>query len=372
MAQGQTNIIFQTAFLGDLLLTIPLIRRLKKIDSESSLMLVCRPGFGDLFARLNLVDDVLELDKRNVTGLQEFRDRLAHHHIRYLISVHRSVRTALALRTVQAEHKLSYHQWWNRPFYDLRVPRDMRLPEALRVLSLLAPIDPDIRELVEQWSTNTEQNNLRLKSSILKWPKPIPDECHVRVAPNPAIAESVNNQLAHPFAVIAPSSQWSTKCWTEEGYRRLAELMAERGLNVYLVGTRDERDVCDRISASVNHDVVRSANVEVRSLAGRFDLLHLHALMSQAQVVVANDSGPMHLAAVAGRPVVGIFGPTVLAQGYRPWSDQSAVIQTDLDCRPCGRHGHMKCPIGTHACMKNISAEMVMQAVEQLTNQLSL
>ncbi len=353
--------------MGDALLTIPLIRRLKKIDAQSSLIFVCRPGYGDFFERLGLVDEVLELDKRNITGLEEFRERLSRHSIRYLVSVHQSVRTALALRNIRAEQKISYQQWWNRPFFNLRVQRPMNLPEPLRALALLSPIDPSTDEQFKQIYLSGEQNNLHTKTSMLSWPHPLPVEYSMAVECDKVALEQVLAQVKRPYAVIAPSSQWTTKQWTSNGYSELIKRLKEQGLNVYLVGTRNEREVCESIRDIHAKTYMRPeahAHIEVRSLAGRFDLVHLHALMSRAEVIVANDSGSMHLAAAAGRPVVGIFGPTVLRQGYRPWTNESAVVQIDLGCRPCGRHGHKECPLGTHECMKKITAEMVMNAVE--------
>ena len=352
--------------MGDALLTIPLIRRLKKVDPQSSIIFVCRPGYGDFFERLGLVDEVLELDKRNITGLEEFRERLSRYSIRYLISVHQSVRTALALRNIRAEQKISYRQWWNRPFFNLRVLRPMGLPEPLRVLALLSPIDPSTAEQINKMNFNGEQNNLPTKASILSWPNPLPAEHSMAVECNSVAVEQVLAQVTKPYAIIAPSSQWTTKQWTSSGYVELIEKLEKQGLNVYLVGTRNEREVCESIRdthAKMYKRPEVHAQTEVRSLAGRFDLVHLHALMSRAEVIVANDSGSMHLAAAAARPVVGIFGPTVLRQGYRPWADESAIVQIDLGCRPCGRHGHKECPLGTHECMKRITAEMVMGAV---------
>ncbi len=342
-------------------MTIPLIRRLKAFDPDCSLIFVCRPGFGEFFERLGLVDEVLELDKRNVTGLEEFRERLSRHSIRYLISVHQSVRTALALRKIRAEYKISYRLWWNRPFFDLRVTRPMELPEPLRVLALLSQVDGITAAQIADIKQSGVQKNLAERAPVLNWPEPIPQEYQMTVEPNKAAVEQVRGLVSSPYVVVAPSSQWSTKQWTTEGYADLIGKLTNKGLNVYLVGTRNERDVCERVRDAAGPN----AKSVVRSFAGRFDLVQLHALMSEAQAIVANDSGTMHLAAVAGRPIIGIFGPTVLKQGYRPWSNDSAVLQVDVRCRPCGRHGHKKCPIGTHECMKKISADLVMNAVER-------
>jgi heptosyltransferase-2 len=90
--------------------------------------------------------------------------------------------------------------------------------------------------------------------------------------------------------------------------------------------------------------------------------------MTYGKVVVSNDSGAMHLASVAEVPTVAIFGPTVLEFGYQPWNNMSAVVENkEINCRPCGKHGHEKCPIGTHVCMTSISANQVLEKIKALT-----
>ena len=89
-------------------------------------------------------------------------------------------------------------------------------------------------------------------------------------------------------------------------------------------------------------------------------------MFTQGTALVCNDSGAMHAAAAAGLPTVAVFGPTVLAQGFRPWQNQAMVVQRRLECRPCGKHGSDKCPIGTHACMEGIEAGEVLEALESL------
>ncbi len=86
-------------------------------------------------------------------------------------------------------------------------------------------------------------------------------------------------------------------------------------------------------------------------------------LMQRSQLVVSNDSGSQHLASLVETPLVSIFGPTVLSQGFGPWQNKAVVAQaTGLTCRPCGRHGHDKCPIGTHVCMTSLTPDSVYQA----------
>jgi heptosyltransferase-2 len=70
------------------------------------------------------------------------------------------------------------------------------------------------------------------------------------------------------------------------------------------------------------------------------------------------------LAALVSAPTVGIFGPTILEFGFRPWNSNAIVVEThkQLTCRPCGKHGPQVCPVGTHECMESINVETVWKA----------
>ncbi|MCB0370096.1 MAG: hypothetical protein KDD45_11895, partial [Bdellovibrionales bacterium] len=83
-------------------------------------------------------------------------------------------------------------------------------------------------------------------------------------------------------------------------------------------------------------------------------------ILSHADLVIGNDSASSHLACLCDCQLVSFFGPTVLDFGYRPWGNKVYIFENEtLKCRPCGPHGHKKCPIGTHECMKSIKPEMV-------------
>jgi hypothetical protein len=79
-----------------------------------------------------------------------------------------------------------------------------------------------------------------------------------------------------------------------------------------------------------------------------------------AAVVVAGDTGLLHLAAAVGLPVVGIFGPTTSSDGF--WGHAGEVVELPLACRPCGKHGGDACPVGDHACLRGITIDAVLAA----------
>ncbi len=151
---------------------------------------------------------------------------------------------------------------------------------------------------------------------------------------------------------LAPGARWATKRWPTERWVELADAW-EGG--VALLGGPDELDLLSDVAR-------RSARaVSVCAEAG-FD--RTLELLGSARAVVAGDTGLLHLAGASGVPVVGIFGPTRSQDGF--WCYPGEVAELDLPCRPCSRFGGARCPIGDHACLEELSTELVRQRIEAL------
>lgn len=148
---------------------------------------------------------------------------------------------------------------------------------------------------------------------------------------------------------VCPGGRWATKRWPAGNY---AELLNRLNGQVIFLGARTDRAMAEEIVSRVKYKVI--------NLTGKTSLVQLAALLAQADVLITNDSGPMHLAAALACPLVALFGPTDhLRTG--PWGDQHRILFTDLFCRPCRRR---QC--AEWKCMEMISVELVYQAVEQI------
>lgn len=342
------HLVFQTAFPGDVFLSVPLIKRIRDWDPANQLVLACRPGLGEFFLKNGLVDDVIEIDKRTREGRTAAFKRLTEIVWDVVFCPHESPRTAWWMWRMRAKEKVGFQKWWNRPVFTLRVKKPDHLPDALRQLSLLAPIDYKIAELMAGEDVQDLVNSNSQNATVPFWTTPIPSWVDMRTV----TAYPVGHKI-----FLAPGSVWETKRWTLKGYIDLARMLILRGCNVELVGSGAEKNLCDEIQKQVPGVVNR---------AGQTSLARLVDLFSTGTALICNDSGAMHAASAAGLPTVAIFGPTTLSLGFRPWQERSIVVQRELKCRPCGKHGANKCPIGTHECMEGISAKAVLEALDQL------
>ena len=104
--------------------------------------------------------------------------------------------------------------------------------------------------------------------------------------------------------------------------------------------------------------LLRHASDRLRSAAGLFNLRELRELLSRSALFVGADSGPMHIAAAAGTPIVALFGPTRPAH-FAPWKAEAVIIQKELDCRPCRQR---ECRHGDYRCLQTITPDEVFEA----------
>ena len=263
---------------------------------------------------------------------------------------HESATTARFVRRVHSRKKIGFRKWWNFFVFDEVVTKDKTWPEAFRQMSLLFPIEPSLKAKI------SAPENLNQKDNQSRMPEPP----GWSLADHPkGNADSLLKQLSgRPKTLVClfPGSVWETKKWTDQGFLETANELAKNH-SVVLMGSKSEWDLCEK---------VRNGNPNIQNEAGRLTLKESVAILGCADLVISNDSGGQHLASLVNVPVLSLFGPTVLAQGFRPWVAKSAVAELDLNCRPCGKHGHKKCPLGHHNCMKQLESKTVLELAGEL------
>lgn len=346
--------------------------------------MACRKGAGQLFKDLKLVDEVIEVDKTDSKSGRDFSRAVRKESYQVVLCPHESFRTAWLMRRIRAVKKVGFEQWWNGFAFNVRLMRPMHWPEALRQLSLLRALNISVADQFERSVGSNFLNSQVPRNMVKKWADRIPKFAQLYVAPDATVVAAAKAKLGIqlPAVFVAPGSVWATKMWKEKHYIEIVKKLSARKLNVYLTGSSAEAELCERIAVAAESAVSgpaarvtgtldssessRDSSAEIRSIAGQTSLTEMHALMTLSKFIISNDSSPIHLAAMAGVPSIAIFGPTTLNLGYRPWDDRSKVAQVDLPCRPCGKHGHMVCPLGTHACMEDVTVAQVESLIRDL------
>jgi heptosyltransferase-2 len=351
------TLFIQTAFVGDLFLSIPSLKFLKQKYPDRELILYCRKGLGPLFKNLKLVDHYYEVDKAHPKK-QNQKAELSEKKFELIVSVHESIRSTILTYNLESKTKLGYESWWNFFAFNIRKPRRMEWPEVLRQLDLLSALDTDLESHLRELFEKKQFLNSNAQRDILN-NLSIPDWASLSVRGEVKKLEYQNSvpELPEKYYVVAPGSVWPTKRWTEDGF---VNLMNHLNYPVVLVGSNEEQELCSRLTLKSKNAINTSGKTTIQ------DTLKI---MSQALLVISNDSGAQHMACAVETPVVSLFGPTTLDLGYRPWFSKVRIAEvSNLKCRPCGKHGSKKCPIGTHECMKNISWQSVLALANQLVN----
>jgi heptosyltransferase-2 len=334
-------LVVQSGFLGDVVLTTPLIAALRRRFPTAALAMLVTAAAAPLVAAHPALDAVLIDDKRGagrgVRGLARLARRLRRERFTIALAAHKSPRTALALRAAGIARRIGFAGAPGAALYTDRVARAPDGHDRDRILGLLTPLGGPVTsdEVQRPWVAVDAGTRARAADLLAGVPA---DE--------------------RPLAAICPGAAWRTKRWPVAAFGALVRDLEERGYRCVLLGAGDERAITAAVRAAAGGRGV--------DLAGRTDVGVLAAVLARMAVVVSNDSAPMHLASAAGVPQVAIFCATVPAQGYGPLGARALVVEKDLACRPCGRHGGTRCPRGTDDCMELVEVAAVAAAVERV------
>jgi heptosyltransferase-2 len=156
---------------------------------------------------------------------------------------------------------------------------------------------------------------------------------------------------------LAPGAAHATKRWPVEHWRTLIQRIVAEGFDVVVVGGPDDSQLGAELSQNTGGRVV--------SAAGVFGLQGTGAVLQRAAVLVSGDTGVMHMATGVGTPVVALFGPTVRAFGFFPYTSRAEVLELALPCRPCSSKGGPRCPLGHHHCLVKLRPECVHGALQR-------
>jgi heptosyltransferase II len=169
------------------------------------------------------------------------------------------------------------------------------------------------------------------------------------------------HRYARPTVGINPGAAYgSAKRWPQEQFAAAAAALADR-YDIAIFGSPREREMASAIVTLLEQRGVHNC----QNLAGRTSIATLTAMIAGLDLIITNDSGPMHMAGALGVPIVAIFGSTNHIQTC-PWHHPlTAIVRHDLPCAPCMRR---TCPLERHACMEDIEPEEVIAAARQVTS----
>lgn len=341
-ANWENLLIVQTSFLGDTVLTLPLITEVRRRFPVRKLSLLCQPLSHELLQDHPAIDEIIVDDKkrddRGIGGLRRKAALLAAKKFTLALTPHKSLRSALLLYLAGIPCRIGFRQSRGWFLFHQRVERDPARHDVERNLSLL-----------EAFGIAAEECRRAIDLPI-----------------SPAVQTEVDEKFralgiseSKPIIGVNPGSVWPTKRWSRQGFSQLIGLLRETfDCQVVLFGGAED--------AAVVGDVLASCGMAAVSLVGEISLRELPAAIRRCRVFVTNDSGPMHIAVAERVPTVALFCATTPNLGFFPYTQHAIVVEKNLSCRPCTSHGGRRCPLGSEACIQLIEPANVLQAVEKL------
>lgn len=325
-------LIIQTAFIGDAILSTTVFKGIKKVLPNASLDVLAIPQTSNLFYNNPNIENVYEFNKRKfynrVTSFFKILSLIKKNKYDLAISIQSSFTSSVLMKFGGVKFRIGYPRQ-KLLTHTIKLKKGLHIRK--RVLRLLEPICnktilDDETELF--WSID-ESNRIS------------------------KIAELESSKLK---IAIAPGSAQFTKQWPKEYFGRLIKKLEENNFNVFLIGGKEDRYLCDEIVAK--HDL------SAVNLSGDLTLLDSAALINKVDLVISNDSAPLHIANAVKTDVFAIFGPTVKRFGFYPYRENDKILEVELDCRPCGKHGGDKCPLEHFKCMVELTPEIVFEEVK--------
>ncbi|SMF78973.1 glycosyltransferase family 9 protein [Pseudobacteriovorax antillogorgiicola] len=343
LADIETIVWIQTSFLGDIVLSTAAFNALKAEAPHIRQVLITTPIGKAALKDHPSIDEVVVFDKGGKSFWQASRAvkqscSSLDKSTTVILQAHRSFRSSLLSlrlgfqRITYGETSLS----WNAQ----TVSRVASLHESARIGLLLEPLGVS-REAI-----------CKARMSL---PKSMNEHLSKRLLP-----------LNRPLIGVAPGSVWGTKRWPAEKYGDLVKKALDAGQSVVLLGSGGEREQADIVSNMVgDHD-------QFLNLVGKTNLDDLRYLIPSLDVLVCNDSSPIHYGSAFGVPTLAIFGATVPAMGFGPRAMGSRVVDIpigEVPCRPCSDHGPKVCPLEHFQCMRKIDTDAVFVTLQQMIDE---
>jgi ADP-heptose:LPS heptosyltransferase len=322
-------LVLRFSSIGDIVLTTPVLRCVKQQVPGVELHVATRDRFTDLVAHSPHVDKVHVLGN----DLGDLIRRLKAEGFDHIVDLHHNLRTWKVKRALGVPStsfpKLNIEKWLLVNFRMDRMPRVHIVDRYL--------------ETVKHLGVKNDGKGLELF---------IPKDREVDVNTLPAMHRN-------GYVALAIGAAHATKRLPPF---KLIELAQRIEGPLVLIGGPDDRAVARSIADAVG--------ARAFDATGKYDLLGSASLIRQARSVIAHDSGAMHVACAFHRPVVSVWGNTVPLFGMGPYQpqhpQQAHTVEVEgLDCRPCSKIGHDKCPKGHFNCMEKQDVGRIASLVNQ-------
>jgi heptosyltransferase-2 len=322
-------LIIRFSSIGDIVLTTPVVRCLKKQLPDAEVHYLTKYGFREIMESNPYVDK-LHLLKDDLNGVIE---NLQKEKFDYIIDLHNNLRTLKVKQALQVVPSISFNK--------LNVQKWLLTALKINVLPRVHIVDRYL-ETVKKFGVKNDGKGL---DYFIPGKDIVPDN-------DIPAAQSLG------YVAVVIGAAHNTK---KLPVHKLQELCAKIDHPIILLGGAEDRAIGDEI-ASIDP-------IKIYNSCGKFSLNESADLVRRAKIVITHDTGLMHIAAAFKKPVISVWGNTVPAFGMTAYYGNSMVANDlfevkGLWCRPCSKIGYSKCPLGHFKCMEKQDIEQMVQKAE--------
>ncbi len=317
-------LVIKLSSLGDLFHALPAVHNIK-IGTNATIDWVVQSEYADVVRCFEDVERVIPFPRRSFfRDFASFRRDLRAVEYDFVVDLQGLMKSAAVGAMARSKRRIgpSFHREGSRMFYT----------------EVAGQLNKN-RHAVEETLDVVRHLDLELLSPTFPISFPLKKFDHPR-----------------PFIAVMPESRWKTKNWSVEYFvDSLKALEAKVGGTVFLAGAPEDRAACEQISEALGGTGI--------VLAGETSLVDLGSLLSRMDLVISNDSGPMHIAAAVGTPALALFGPTD-PRRTGPYGGNCRTLKMQFPCQPCFSR---ECSMGDQRCMRDMPPAMVVDtALEML------
>jgi ADP-heptose:LPS heptosyltransferase/glycosyltransferase involved in cell wall biosynthesis len=354
-------LVLQLADLGDVLLSSPFLRELRRYRPDAWIGLVVQPSMSSVVAGCPYVDEVIPFRWRS---FKDWGTAFSGHPRWWLQAAWLSARR---LWKLQADMAISLR--WNNDAPQAAALTLMytcgaweRVGYRENPRHLIPCRVTDINRLITRGPVRSYlRHEVELQLEILSSLGATPSDSQVEIWISREDEDFGRDLLgragllkASPFVAIAPGAAWTFRRWPEDRFIALGRwLQEDYGATIIILAARSEIALTRRIERGL----VRSQTV---NLAGRTTIMQMAAVLRRCRLFIGNDSGPVHLAAGVAVPVVGFYGPGEYER-FRPWGAQHEAIRVGLPCSPCSQD----CAFNDPRCIRGISLARAKEVISR-------
>jgi len=333
MLEKENILVIDLLYMGDLIFATPFFRQLRKNYPDSKIDIIVNSNFYDLIEDNPYFDKVIAYDKNwSIKDSYNFAKRIKKNNYDLGINIHGNWRTILLMYLISPDYNIGYGGDGKSIFLD----------KTIETTDDLHMVEVYLQFLEKMGLKRYENSKLELR---------VNEEAKISVQKFLDKKYKEKN-LAKDKSLIALNTggTWPTKRWPEFKFAKLADKIIENGNEVIFVGGPSDKKRVEYIISMMEKDRVINAT-------GKTNIKELAALVKKCDLVISNDSGPVHVAAAVGTKTITIFGPSD-ENKYKPYGEIHEIVKTEIDCRPCGEH---ECPLGHHNCMEKIEITDIME-----------